>query len=73
MLAVVTNFFDNIFEITFTTNRLPKSLTQWVSVELIGKCVLGSPYCLKGPVILAKGSLRLIGTLMNYTSLSWVS
>lgn len=73
VMAMVTNFFAIIFELIFTTNRLPTPLADWISVEIIEKCILGGPYCINGPVILTKGSLRLIKTLVIYAPLSWVS
>ncbi|KAH9280649.1 Uncharacterized protein ECG_06767 [Echinococcus granulosus] len=72
VLEVVTTYFGNIFGLRFATNRLPKPFADWVSSDLIGRCVLGSPYSMTEPVILTKGSIRLIGALMVHAPLSWI-
>ncbi|VDM15782.1 unnamed protein product [Hydatigera taeniaeformis] len=73
VLGMVTDYFSCIFELLFTTHRFPKSLVDWLSSNIIEKCLLGSPYSIAEPVILSKGSIRLIRALTIHAPLSWVS
>ncbi|KAL5107714.1 Thyroid adenoma-associated protein [Taenia crassiceps] len=72
VLEGVTTYFRNIFELLFTTHRFPKPFVDWISSDIVEKCILESPYSMTEPVILPKGSIRLIGALMAHAPLSWI-
>lgn len=72
VLESVQTFFSYIFDLVFTS-RLPEPFTEWVQSEVIENCVLEAPFCSIEPVILTKGSIRLIGVLVKHAPLSWVS
>ncbi|KAM7542068.1 hypothetical protein Aperf_G00000010541 [Anoplocephala perfoliata] len=71
VLKSVVTFFGHIFNLAFVS-RLPEPFTKWVQSEVIENCILEAPFCRIEPVILTKGSIRLIDVLIKQAPLSWV-
>nr|CDS25591.1 thyroid adenoma associated [Hymenolepis microstoma] len=71
VLESVLTFFGHIFNLIFTS-RLSESFTKWVQSAVIETCILGAPFCSAEPIILTKGSIRLIDVLVRNAPLSWV-
>ncbi|KAM3178680.1 hypothetical protein ACTXT7_002097 [Hymenolepis weldensis] len=71
VLEAVLVFFGHIFNLVFTS-RLPEPFIKWVQSEVIEKCILEAPFCSAEPVILTKGSIRLIDVLIKNAPLSWI-